>query len=470
MKVTSALVGIAALALSAGALAHEHGDTGAETHENAASANDNGGIEIPLGKGRMADLNLSFEYRARYEYRRPTSMAPGATNDMSSSALLSRLRIGADLGFRNDMGLVLKLQDARSFGSEPRGLANTGNADLALYNAYWRFENIFDKGMDVHFGRQSFTLGSGRLFASPDWSNTGRAYDGARLVRHGEGYTANFGAFVINDGAFSHDDEFAFLGHLRREWNRGFNGEFMGIFELRQNPVAGVAAAKKFTWGVRANGGFGEEYDWGGPEMVNQFNYEVEFALQHGEETEQDRSVLASALALRFEYNLPLENGNALSLQAGYNFASGDSNPADNKNRTFRAPFQSTHEYNGHGDIIGWSNIHEYWAAMQYLPEDGSWSGYVAIHHFRRASTGDGLYGPGGVFLRPGASNMHREVGTEVDLEVRYNINENFWLDIGYVHFFRGNFIRHSASTLPSDGGSWQRDSNVFWASIGCRF
>src|SRR5690606_35485461 len=150
MKVTSALVGIAALALSATVLADEHGEHNAEPQATVAHSDDNGGIEIPLGKGRTAELGLSFEYRARYEYRRPTSMAPGATNDQSSSALLSRLRIGADLDFRNNMGLVLKVQDARSFGSEPRGLANTGNSDLALYNAYWRFENMFEKGLDAH--------------------------------------------------------------------------------------------------------------------------------------------------------------------------------------------------------------------------------------------------------------------------------------------------------------------------------
>jgi hypothetical protein len=96
---------------------------------------DRGAIAIPLGNDESADLRLSFDYRARGQYIRPASFAAGTTNDDSTSAVLSRLRIGADLDLPGEMGFKAIIQDSRSFGSEPRTASNTGSNSLSCWRA-----------------------------------------------------------------------------------------------------------------------------------------------------------------------------------------------------------------------------------------------------------------------------------------------------------------------------------------------
>lgn len=478
MKVTSALMGLASLFFAASSLAATAGeeaagaeDKAAETKEApAAPKHDRKAIEIPLGDDEKAELRLSFNYRARAEYRRPASYGPGPLNDDSDSAVLSRLRIGANLQLPGDVGMQLTVQDARSFGNEPRGAVNTGTNGLSFFEAYFEFKNLMDKGVNATFGRQQIEYGTGRVLGLPEFSNTGRSMDGIKLERKGESYKTSAFAFLVSEGARSDTHEYLFGATFSPSGSDAFTWELLGMFELRQDPVGNQDAAAKATWNPRAFGMIGEDVKFDDEKKRKTWGWEAEFAIQHGEETEEERSVMATAFAIRLEHNMILENKSLLRLEAGYDFASGDSNPADMKNRTFRAPFTSGHTWMGHADIIGYSNIHDYWAGLQYRDSEGKFSAYVALHHFRRANSGDGIYSPTGVQLRGGGGNFSREVGTELNLAVQYNFNKWVSGELAYNYFAAGNYIRQTNSGLVSDGSSYVGAANVFWASLTLKF
>jgi len=473
MKVSTAMVGMAALLFAASSLAQDTVETTkAAPAVKEAPKPDRGAIKIPLAEDESAELRLNFDYRARFQVRRPASYAAGANNDDTDSGVLSRLRIGADLALPGNHGFKMVLQDARSFGSEPRGAVNTGNNDLSFLEAYWRMDDLLGKGVKTRLGRQQWQWGSGRILGLPEFSNTSRAFDGVKLMRDGETYSASAFLAIVSDGLRASDDEY--LGGVTVDFtgNRAFTFGAMMLYELRQEPVGAADAASRFTWNPRAHGYFGDdvEFQFPGNKPRGQIGYEVEFALQHGEETEQERSVLASAFALRLEYNHKIDDNTAITVEAGYDFASGDSNLADTKNRTFKSPYSSGHAFHGHADLLGWSNLNDYWASIRYYNAESNWSGYFAVHHFRRASSGDGMYGTNGAMVRAGGANRSREIGTEVDISVLYQINNWMSLEVAYSHLFKGQFIKDSASALPSDGSSYQGDSDVIWASLQIKF
>lgn len=481
MKVTTALVGLASLLFSATALAQDAvtaEQAPAEAPEAAAEApkHDRGAIAIPLGNSETADLRLSFDYRGRGQYIRPASYAAGPTTDDSASAFLSRLRIGADLELPGAMGFKAIIQDSRAFGSEPRAASNTGSNSLSFLEAYWRFDELVGKGVKTRLGRQQWSWGSGRMLGIPDFGNTSSAFDGLMLSREGKGYTANAYLAVVNQGLRADTHEYMGALGVAMQESRAFNFDALMLWELRQDPVTagGVTAdaASKFTWAPRAHGYFGDDVDFLDQKQRGTFGYEVEAALQHGEQTEQERSVLATAISVRFEYNTVLNNGSGLTVEAGYDFASGDSNLADSKDRTFRAPYPNTHQYLGHADLFGRSNITDMWASVRYYDKGGKWTGYAALHHFRRASSGDGMYGTNGVMVRPAGANFSRELGTEVDLAVKHQCNSWMSIELAYSHFFAGQYIKNTAATntLPSDGLGFENDGSAVYLTLQLKF
>jgi hypothetical protein len=345
-----------------------------------------------------------------------------------------------------------------------------------LLEGYWRFDDLVGKGVKARFGRQQWTWGSGRFLGIPDWGNTSTAFDGLMLSRNGDGYRANAYLAIVNQGTRADAHEYMGAVGIAMNDSRAFNFEGLVIWELRQDPVTagGVTAdaASKFTWAPRAYGSFGDDVDFNDGKKRGTFGYEVEAALQHGEQTEQERSVLATALTFRFEFNTVLNNGSGLTVEAGYDFASGDSNLADSKDRTFRSPFPNTHAYLGHADLFGRSNLTDMWASVKYRDKGGEWSGFLAIHHFRRASSGDGMYGTNNALVRPAGANFSRELGTEVDMIVKYQVNHWMSLELGYNHFFSGQYIKNTAatSTLPSDGLGFDGDVSSAYLTMQLKF
>jgi hypothetical protein len=134
----------------------------------------------------------------------------------------------------------------------------------------------------------------------------------------------------------------------------------------------------------------------------------------------------------------------------GLDYASGDSDPADDVAGTFHQLFPLGHAYAGYMDYLGRQNLVEARAVLTANPTSTIQT-RGSLHHFMRASTDDAAYNVGGGVLKESWGD-ERAIGSEVDLTASYRANRHTRLEVGYGHFQPGHFLSRSASgSVDSD-------------------
>jgi hypothetical protein len=125
---------------------------------------------------QQAVPRIGGEIRQRTEYDRRD---PGQPTDFYT-LLRSRLGVAVEVGER--AGLFVQLQDARTWGEESSTLDGSAAA-FDLHQGWMELRGAWsDVGLVFRAGRQEIALGNERLVGAVDWSNTGRSFDGARLI------------------------------------------------------------------------------------------------------------------------------------------------------------------------------------------------------------------------------------------------------------------------------------------------
>jgi len=99
----------------------------------------------------------------------------------------------------------------------------------------------------------------------------------------------------------------------------------------------------------------------------------------------------------------------------------------------------------GYIDIVGRQNIFDVSTGVKFKPHKKV---TLAIdgHFFFRAEDGDALYNAGGGVARAGGGSSSDEVGAEIDLTAKWSINRHMTAQMGYSHFFAGEFIEDTGS------------------------
>lgn len=133
----------------------------------------------------------------------------------------------------------------------------------------------------------------------------------------------------------------------------------------------------------------------------------------------------------------------------GFDYASGD-DAVGGDVETFNQLFPLGHAYLGFMDFIGRQNIIDFSHGATIRPIEKLTLG-ITGHQFWRADTDDALYNAGGAVLRAGSLGSSHEVGYEIDLTSRYQINRHLVGLVGYSHFFSGKFIEESGPEKDSD-------------------
>jgi hypothetical protein len=97
-------------------------------------------------------------------------------------------------------------------------------------------------------------------------------------------------------------------------------------------------------------------------------------------------------------------------------------------------------------DVIGRPNALDLSAGASTASVWRAIGGQVDLHHFTRSSAGDGIYNKlGAPVARTGTLlSLPRDVGTELDLTVRYPVDRYLLLSSGWSAFWPGQFIAQS--------------------------
>jgi len=132
----------------------------------------------PASTATVLSLPITFsgEIRSRTEWD-----APGGAAAADVFTLL-RSRFGARVDPVRGMSVVLQLQDSRVLGTEGNRVSSTVDV-FDLHQGYLQLVTPW-RGAEVGLraGRQEIALGNERLVGAVNWSNTGRVFDGARVM------------------------------------------------------------------------------------------------------------------------------------------------------------------------------------------------------------------------------------------------------------------------------------------------
>lgn len=269
-----------------------------------------------------------------------------------------------------------------------------------------------------------------------DWANTRRTFDALSAALQLPAWTiTTFWGRVVNVDRY----------HLNHDAD---NTDLYGVYathKLTKDLTLDIYGLGFKNAPATFNGTAGTERRWtigsrlGGKIGSTGLDFDLEAAGQFGTIGGQD--IRAWMLASQVGYTLA-DAPATPRVFLGFDYASGDKS-AGGDVQTFNQLYPLGHAYFGYIDIIGRQNIVDLSTGIELKPHkkllvklDG--------HCFRRADNDDALYNAGGAVVRGGATGTSRDVGQEIDLLLRYQIDRHQSVIGGYSHFFPGTFIKQS--------------------------
>ena len=392
-------------------------------------------------------LTFSGQVRARAE---TTNIESYATPLKRRGYDLTTLRTRLGVAFETNQKVngFIQLQDSRNWGSEASVAANAANVDL--HQGYADVLDLFAQPLDLRVGRQELQYGDQRLVSPLDWSNIGRAWDGARLRWRGSNYTVDLFETVVKEvniakrnGNFwglyasckavpKHEFDAFLFGRDQRD----------GTFTNEHGKSGNLSDR---TVGVRVKGAPGG------------FDYTGEADWQFGRKAGQRVRAWAMAATggYTFEHSLKPRVG------VEYDFASGDSNPSDNKVQTFDPLYPFGHALQGYQDVFSWKNGHDFKGSVSVDPKPG-WRAQADFHHFRLHHSFDAWYDATGtaIIARSTTGGPGKDIGSELDLHVKGKFREVISLWFGYSRFFAGSYVKATTTRADRDWGFFQAAFN----------
>jgi hypothetical protein len=339
------------------------------------------------------------------------------------------------------------MQDTRLWGSEASVLANEKNLDL--HQGHVDLEKLFGEPLALRVGRQELSFGDQRLVSPLDWSSIGRAWDGLRLMWRPTDWHLDAFWTQVKDAAArtptpgpSGDDQtfggayVSYRGHAGHEYD--------AYYFLRRmhdgaatSETGGPAGDADEQWaGLRAKG-TEDALDWS-----------AEGVALFGDRAGDDLGAFGCAVTAGYTFR------EAASLRLGveWTFATGDEDGTDGEVDRFESPYPFGHHYQGWADVFAWKNGHDFAFHVSAKPDPAVVVG-GAFHFFRLDEAGDAWFNAAQSPLRRDAAGAAgRDIGTELDLYVKWNVRPDLLLTAGYSRFFAGDFV---AATGPAPDQDW---------------
>jgi hypothetical protein len=366
-------------------------------------------------------------------------------------------------------GFYVEGRDSSTSGDERDPNPEADSADL--HQAYLTIGN--KQIVSLKVGRQELSYGDERLIGAFDWNNLGRVFDGAKLRYEDKNLWVD--AFVsrvvlVDEHSFNMANEYETFSGLyastklvpKQETQLYFlarNTETESPFaHVKDTPQAGGASPRDiYTPGLRVKSLPGQLDGWDySTELMYQFGrYQNPAASVAAQRAARSQSHEAFAAYVGAGYTFEKVTARP-RLGVEYNYGSGDSNPKDNKHGTFDNLFPTNHKFYGMMDFISLQNIHNV-RLMSSVQPHKKLTISLEGHLFWLADTQDSFYTVaggrrGGTAATPGTGyginkGYDSFVGSEIDLVATYKICPSAAVQVGYGHFFTGDYIDQSLSS-----------------------
>lgn len=440
-------------------------------------------------------LDLGLEYRARYEHR-DNDFRRSDENIDDPLLLRTRAYIGVK-EILDPLRFAVEVQDSRRNNGDYSRAYDTRDVNQAdVLQGYLELhfkESIFGKDdlgnsrpFWVRGGRLAWESLDRRLIARNEWRNTTNTFQGVRANIGDKKNDWQLEAFAVKpvqrftrslDEVDHSQDFYGVIGDwrgwseyvtlqpyyflLKQDGNKvkyNANGQ-----ELTGSTLSSAQIDRKIhTAGLRAYGAFSSGWD-----------YDTSYIKQWGNQDRFLSNALGSINVDHDAYSYGAEVGYTFKntwkprVSAYYGVASGDSSPATGTDRTDSQRFERLFGFArpwSNNDYIQMENIRTPKLHLEFEPKvsflenvkvDTSFSWYRLDDSSDRWQAGSNLRD------RTGASG--NDLGKEVDLRVRFPINQYASLNIGYAHFWAGDFVKDSAKIASNNNDANRSSSSDFF-------
>jgi hypothetical protein len=423
---------------------------------------------------------FDVEERVRGEVRENNRDFDSSLDDDNDDAwILNRFRLGLALKPSSWLKFYGQTQDAREAGSDRANIPGVHGAegddvfDLRQLSILLGDPKQFPLTLNV--GRQLLNYGESRLVADSKWGNFGRSFDAvklryeqsdfwidmfaarpAQIKRHefdDSDAVDNFGGVYFSTTLVPRQTTDVYFFYRDKSDNQP---DLDPTNKIDPQGTWNGPAARFATLGARVKSKPGEWCGW---------DYTGESAFEFGDIWMTDRQsprLNLSAFALHASGGYTAEKWiwkPRFGLE--YDFAGGDDDPADRDFHSFQNLFPSNHDKYGFMDEFGWRNLHDARVQVNAKPVK-KLDLEFDYHAFWLADTHDFWYRSNGIStLRTrtptgqdvrtiGAGNF---AGHEIDLTATYELNKNIKAQIGYSHFFAGEYLSDTGPDSDADFG-----------------
>lgn len=354
-----------------------------------------------------------------------------------------RARLGLQAAWADRFGILLEFQDVRPWGAE-----GTTARTVPLTGMHQAFADLWIcPGFEVRVGRQELAYGEERLLGGLDWSQHGRAFDGAfGRISPDTRLTIDLFGLRLAEQVQPKGEPVRITG----AWMTGVYGRWRpGAFDLDlytlyiNDPDARTQPRPSqtlLTVGARGVGRLGGLTVTG--EAVGQYG------RTRANDAADPQTVQAFAAALRAVYAFDAKIRPYLGAEVTH--ASGGQGD-DGTDHTFRQLFPTGHGHLGYADLVGWQNVQAIKASGGLHPLGMHL--WLDVWHFRKASRDDAWYDASGTVFQPrrvgSGPGTGRDLGNEVDLSLTIPLHEAAALALGYALFLPGG------AALGDDPSHW---------------
>lgn len=356
-----------------------------------------------------------IELRERFESRQDKDF-DSAKPDRRTDGF-SRWRLGVGLAYGKHWSAMLSYQYSHDLAGTPARNFSTEGRDVI--QGWLRYKG---EKFQVTLGRQPIEVGAGRLIATTNWGNKGRAYDG--VAAEGTNWMA-FAAKVGVSGTSVPDLRVGGLSYVHKY------GRSSAIYK-HDETAAGDVDLITLDHAVSLT--------------QKDLTFDLEGALQFGHSQGLEHRAWAAHAQVSYR-----KKGSPTRFYVEVNAAGGGSNGSTVF--TFDQLLASNHAFYGIMDLQGWRNMNEIAIGADHKLDKrteikASW------HAFSLRDAADAWYGDngnpnrwsGGAFIDPtGLSG--RDVGQEFDLEISHTPTKTTTLTAGIGFFAPGSFVKSITSS-----------------------
>jgi hypothetical protein len=422
--------------------------------------------------------DIGGQVRGRFESRSGGAVAGAGATAVDFSATTPDnsywlLREKLHLGYKPVSWLNFYVEGRDSSTHQDKRTPEPEEDSIDLHQAFIGLGNAKEFPLTAKVGRQELSYGDERLVGAFDWNNIGRVFDAAKLRCENDTLWVDaFAGRVVlaNDGDFNVSNDYDWFSGIYASTKTLLPKQETQLYFLARNTEAKSPTA---TTGSPQAGGPGERdiYTVGArfkslPGRFAGWDYDAEFAGQFGDfyvgSTKLDHQAFAAHIAGGYTFE---KAGWKPRFGLEYNFASGDSDPTDDKHGTFENLFPTNHKFYGFMDFVSWQNLHNVRLAASAKPAKGL-TLTADYHLFWLVDTADYYYSvsgasrtTGGYGLKPANDSF---VSSELDFIATYAIKPYATAQVGYGHFFVGDYVRQSLA------GS--KDADWFYAQLTFNF